>query len=98
MTSPEKCSPVLSLVLSPLTPKVEYWTVQNTGWSAGVSWFDSGGSRYSPARFESESQARDYIERNRGTDPDIRWRFTHVVIERQGNKRITTEEWQEVTD
>lgn len=73
--------------------KVQYWTVQNTGWSNGQSWFDAGGTRWEPARFASEDEARGYISRNRWDDPSVKWRFTCVTVERTENKRVTTEEW-----
>lgn len=77
-------------------PQLDYWRVQNTGWSAGTTWFDVGGSRASPARFASESEARGYVERNRWADASMKWRLVHVQLEVFENKRITTEEWFEV--
>lgn len=72
----------------------EYWKVQNTGWSGGVSWFDSGGSFREPQRFPDEASARDYIQRaHNRLDDATRWRIVRVRIETFSRKRVTTEEW-----
>ena len=32
---------------------IEWWEVENTGWSGGVSWFRTGGTNGDPRRFET---------------------------------------------
>lgn len=77
---------------------VEWWKVQNTGWSNGQSWFDCGTSRYDPYRASSEQEAIDYITQQKKywNDDGIKWRYVHVTLEREDNKSITTEIWTEV--
>lgn len=71
----------------------EYWKVQNTGYSNGVSWFDSrgGGSAMNPLRFESEAAARQYLAANRWGGAEVLWRLVHVVIATTERERVTTE-------
>lgn len=73
----------------------EYWKVQNTGWSGGVSWFDSGGGLREPLRFTDEVGALGYIQKAHSRlDDSTLWRVVHVRIETSENKRVTTEEWK----
>lgn len=69
---------------------MEWWTVENTGWSGGISWFDS------EVRFQNENQAIEYIQKTRWDDPAVKWRYVHVTLERENNKAVTTEVWTEV--
>lgn len=71
---------------------IEYWKVQNTGRSAGISWFDVGGNRYEPARFKSEKEARAYQAHARWDDASVKWRLVRITVERFQNKCVTTEE------
>lgn len=93
-----KMTPIdeLAVALRPLVTSIEFWTVQNTGWSGGVSWFDVEAHRRSPLRFDSEEEARDYIRANRWNDSAVKWRITHVQIERSPSGRLTSETWLEV--
>ena len=70
---------------------VEFWKVQNTGWSAGVSWFDTGGTPANPARFDSERAARAFARETRWDDSAVKWRMVHVRVVRSENQRVTTE-------
>ncbi len=76
------------------TPRIfEYWIVQNTGWSGGVSWFDLGGSPAQPLRFTEESKALDRAAQARKvlSDRFVRWRLVHVRVETTSERRVTTE-------
>jgi len=70
---------------------VEYWKVQNTGYSGGVSWFDSCGSTMQQLRFESEKAAKQYLVANRWGGADVLWRLVHVVMATTESERVTTE-------
>ncbi len=72
---------------------IEYWKIQNTGWSGGVSWFDHGGSASNPLRFGDEATAVACAHKAQWGDESVFWRVVHVRIERFDNKRVTTEEW-----
>ena len=76
---------------------LEYWKVQDTGWSGGVSWFDNGSSSREPLRFPDEASAQAYVQRVgvRG-DPHTLWRIVHVHIEDFECKQVTTETWTPV--
>jgi hypothetical protein len=75
--------------------RIEYYYVENTGWSNGRSWF-SCGTDTNPYRANSVEEAIEYIKRNRWDDPLVKWRYVHVMIEREDNRTITTETWTEV--
>ena len=77
-------------------PFLEWWRVENTGWSNGRSWFTSGGTDANPYRAKSEAEAIEYITNNRWDDPAVKWRYVHVTLQREDNKSITTEIWTEV--
>ena len=69
----------------------EYWKVQNTGYTNGVSWFDSGGTATRPGYFESEVEARRYLIANRWDGVEVKWRLVHVVVATTEETRVTTE-------
>ena len=75
---------------------LEYWYVENTGWSTGHSWFRSGGNDMNPYRAKSADEAIEYIKENRWDDPSVKWRYVHLTLEREDNKSVTTEVWTEV--
>jgi hypothetical protein len=76
------------------SPKfIEWWEVENTGWSNGQSWFSTGGSSANPYRAKSTTEAIAYIESNRWDDPSVKWRYVHVTIEREDNRSVETREW-----
>ena len=77
---------------------VEWWRVENTGWSNGTSWFSSGGTDAHPYRAKSQEEAIEYINDRRKSwdDPAVRWRIVHVTLEQKENKSITTEVWTEI--
>jgi len=74
---------------------LEYWTVENTGWSGGISWFKTGGSDSHPLRFETASDAHAYalIRQQEFDDPSTLWRVVHTTVDRFENKEVTTKEW-----
>lgn len=73
------------------TKIVEYWIVQNTGYSAGVSWFVTRAPGREPERFESETTARKFYRANHWGDKDVKWRLVHVHIASTPDQRVTTE-------
>jgi len=77
---------------------MEWWIVQNTGWSNGQSWFQSGGTDTNPYRAKSEEEAIQYITERRKSwdDPAVKWRYVHVTVQRKDNRSITTEVWTEI--
>lgn len=77
---------------------IEWWQVENTGWTNGVSWFRTGGSDTNPLRLNSEQEAIDLISKARvqWDDPAVKWRYVHVTVEREDNKIVTTEVWTEL--
>lgn len=77
--------------------KLEWWIVENTGWSGGISWFQSGGNHMNPYRAESQQEAIDYINQSKDwNDTSVKWRYVHVTLEREGNKSVETKVWTEV--
>ena len=89
-------SGVIKKLLSAKVPKlIEWWEVENTGWSAGQSWFSTGpkGNEY---RAASQLEAIRYIEETRWDDPSVLWRYVHVTLEREDNKSVETRVWTEV--
>lgn len=74
---------------------IEFYTVENTGWSGGVSWFHTGGTDINPLRFTAESEARIYAEeQKKELDQDSTlWRVVHTTIVRTDNKEVTTRVW-----
>jgi hypothetical protein len=77
---------------------MEWWRVENTGWSNGHSWFQCGTSLHDPYRASSEAEAIEYIVRQKKSwnDPEIKWRYVHVTLQRKDNRSITTEVWTEI--
>jgi len=82
----------------PVPKFVEWWDVENTGWSGGTSWFSTGGTPANPLRFDTEQAAKDYAIAKKAdlNDPTTKWRYMHTTLEREGNKSVTTTEWTEV--
>lgn len=72
---------------------IDFWKVQNTGWSGGISWFDTGGSAANPLRFDNQGAAESYANGAQWGDPSVRWRLVHTSIETTDTKRVTTEEF-----
>lgn len=69
---------------------IEFWSIENTGWSGGISWFRD------EQRFDSKQQALDIAtlrkEELNQQDTTL-WRIVHTTIQRQDNKEITTRTW-----
>lgn len=74
---------------------IEFWTVEDTGWSNGVSWFHSGGTEMNPLRFKSYEDAYDYAidKKKEFNEPTTKWRVVHTTIERSETKQVTTNIW-----
>lgn len=89
---------MMLVLLGILMPKtIEFWTVEHTGWSDGVSWFYCG-PHDEPLRFKSFDKALQYAikekkEFNQGT---TMWRVVHNTFERFENKEVRTKEWRGV--
>lgn len=77
---------------------VEWWNVENTGWSGGTSWFSTGGTDANPRRFSTEEDAKKYAleKKQEFNDANTLWRYVHTTVEHLGNKTVTTEIWTEV--
>lgn len=76
----------------PVPPFMEWWEVENTGWSGGISWFSTG-DRANPYRAKSVAEAIEYIGKARWDDAQVLWRYVHVTLERVGNRSVETREW-----
>ncbi len=74
---------------------MEWWRVENTGWSNGTSWFPTTRGQ-DICRFESHADALRHIVANRYEGHPVKWRIVHVTLERLENKSITTEVWEEI--
>ena len=77
---------------------IEWWRVENTGWSNGTSWFASGGTETNPYRATSLKEATEYASQQQASwsDPAVKWRVVHVTLEREDNRSVTTEVWTEL--
>jgi hypothetical protein len=74
---------------------IEFYTVENTGWSGGISWFTTGGTDMNPRRFNTNEEATVYATRSQElmNDPNTLWRIVHTIIERTENKEVLTRTW-----
>lgn len=68
----------------------QFWEVENTGWSGGISWFKSGG------RIKSEELAIEYATRKKleFNDSDTFWRVTEVTFIRYEDGDSTVRKWK----
>jgi len=75
--------------------KHEFWSVENTGWSGGISWFPTGGSEAIPLRFNSSEKASIYAKKKKKAEDDeyCKWRVVHTTIERYDDKEVITNAW-----
>lgn len=73
------------------TKIVEYWIVQSTGYSAGVSWFDARIPGREPVRFDSESAARAAYAAMHWGGKEVKWRLVRVQVASTPDQRVTTE-------
>lgn len=72
--------------------KVEYWTVENTGWSGGVSWFESSRRLSKDAVFVcAEGQKAAF------NDPSVLFRVVHTRVYRKGDKEVTIRQFHKIT-
>lgn len=71
-----------------------YYTVENTGWSGGVSWFETGGTRANPLRFNSYNEALEYMKKSKLDDESIVWRIVKHTwlreLDREGKELSST--------
>jgi len=81
-----------------ITITIQFWSVENTGWSGGISWFHIGGTETNPLRFKSFDEAKTFAVRYRDQleDPSIKWRIVRTIIEKYPSKEITTRVWEEL--
>ncbi len=75
---------------------IEFWTVEDTGWSNGISWFKTGGTDSNPLRFESYDAALSYAldKKERFNQPATKWRAVHTTIDRAEYSEVTTRKWK----
>ena len=76
-------------------PMIEFWTIENTGWSGGISWFHSGGTEMNPLRFKTYTAAVQYGKRARAelNQDTTLWRIVHTTSENSDNRSVTTRTW-----
>ena len=74
---------------------IQFYSVENTGWSGGISWFTTGGMDMNPLRFNTYNQAEVYANKSKEltNDPNTLWRIVHTTIERTENKEVATRTW-----
>ena len=72
---------------------LEYYAVENTGWSGGVSWFKTGGTDMNPLRFKTFDEALDFaVRKKKELDDDTTlWRIVWVTVVRTETSRVTVE-------
>jgi hypothetical protein len=58
----------------------EYWTAQNTGWSGGVSWFNSGGSQLYPIQCKTREEALELAAKYKKQLTESKHRIVHRKI------------------
>lgn len=77
---------------------LEFWTVENTGWSGGLSWFKTGGTDANPLRFTTREEADAYAIRSKElmNDPNTKWRVVRTTIEREDNREVIAREWDAI--
>lgn len=75
---------------------IEFWTVEGTGWSNGISWFKTGGTDANPLRFETYDAALSYAldKKEEFNEPSRKWRVVHTTIDRAETKEVTIREWR----
>lgn len=68
-----------------------YFTAENTGWSGGISWFQSGGSDMNPLRFKTQEEAEKYVTKNRWDDKSVLWRVVknEFIRNMEGDKCLS---------
>ena len=68
---------------------IEFWSIENTGWSGAISWFRD------EKRFDSKYEALDdALRRKKELNQDTTlWRIVHTTIRRFDNKEVITREW-----
>lgn len=68
---------------------IDYYTVENTGWSGGVSWFKND------YRFDTFQEALAYAHEQQTelNDPGTFWRVVRVTTVKEGNRETTTREF-----
>ena len=58
-----------------MTPFKTYWMPQNTGWTNGVSWFDTGSVRFAS---KEEAEERNRKQKEWLKDPSVQFRVKYV--------------------
>ena len=74
---------------------LEYYAVENTGWSGGVSWFKTGGTEANPLRFNTFDEALEFAVRQKKEldDAPTLWRIVWVTVVRTETSRVTVENY-----
>ena len=85
-------------MITDITKTINFWTVENTGWSGGISWFTTGGTDATPLRFKSEDEAIVYAKKAKKefNQDTTFWRVVRTTIQRSDNREVTTREWSMV--
>lgn len=58
---------------------IKHFKVQNTGWSNGVSWYDT---HPRSTRFETFEDAKAYYDAKKWNDDSVKWRIVEVTFTR----------------
>lgn len=66
-------------------PELTFFTVEDTGWSGGCSWFPQGGYQGNPRRFDSFAEAELYVTDNPHYHEDSKTRIVQHVITKVTN-------------
>jgi hypothetical protein len=71
---------------------IDYYTVENTGWSGGVSWFKND------YRFDTFQEALAYAHEQQTelNDSNTFWRVVRVTVKKEENKETITREWSQL--
>lgn len=72
--------------------EIEFWSVENTGWSGGISWFKNE-LRYESAEEATEVATKQREEFKQGT---TLWRVVHNRIVWDNNQKTTTETYTDL--
>lgn len=75
-----------------MTKFLEWWEVETTSWSGGISWFPN------TTRYESAEVAAKKIEsaKKYSGDTAIKYRYVHVTVQRELSKETITREYTQL--
>ena len=76
----------------------QYWEVENTGWSGGISWFTCEINKYEPRHFKLEEMAMEYVSRKKleFNDENMLWRIISVTVTGYEDGNSIVKKWKQV--